>query len=240
MKSYNLLFELIFYFFHLGLFAEESLSIKCTEDYVFEFKGVITSPNYPAPLNKSYCHMWKIPVPPGTHLQIHLFDLDISEDLTCKKGEQCCGRNRLTLSPNTNNSMHFCGRKGQFPHSISISQSPAKIRYIYTNPVPSDRGFSLNYMTVILRDFKKNCDDDRFECNNGTCIPGEMKCDFNIDCLDGEDEQICPTYGKCPKGEIACRSSPKYCYKPEHRCDGVSNVFSGTMKSDVCLTAASA
>ena len=30
-----------------------------------------------------------------------------------------------------------------------------------------------------------------FQCNNGTCIKAEQKCDSRIDCLDREDEINC-------------------------------------------------
>ncbi|RZF33823.1 hypothetical protein LSTR_LSTR010371 [Laodelphax striatellus] len=47
-----------------------------------------------------------------------------------------------------------------------------------------------------------------------------MRCDRVKQCPGGEDELHCPTHNVCPKGEIACSLRPKYCYKPQERCDG--------------------
>ena len=36
-----------------------------------------------------------------------------------------------------------------------------------------------------------NCRKDQFNCDDGTCIDLQRKCDFNFDCLDETDESHC-------------------------------------------------
>ena len=47
------------------------------------------------------------------------------------------------------------------------------------------------------------CDDDKFTCRSGRCIPKRWQCDHDDDCGDGSDEEP-------PCGEYDARSSVKY------------------------------
>ena len=39
----------------------------------------------------------------------------------------------------------------------------------------------------------KNCGENGFQCNDGTCIDNSKVCDFNRDCLNNDDEAECGT-----------------------------------------------
>ncbi|WAR10119.1 SSPO-like protein [Mya arenaria] len=46
---------------------------------------------------------------------------------------------------------------------------------------------------------KRKCEDDKFSCDNGRCIPLSYQCDFDDDCGDNSDE----------KAEFHCRVYPR-------------------------------
>lgn len=53
--------------------------------------------------------------------------------------------------------------------------------------------FVLNIIVVDVEE--KGCTHGFFRCENGPCIPGELKCDGKLDCpLDNSDELDCPEY----------------------------------------------
>ncbi|MEQ2184758.1 hypothetical protein GOODEAATRI_011385 [Goodea atripinnis] len=40
------------------------------------------------------------------------------------------------------------------------------------------------------------CDSDQFQCKNGHCIPIRWRCDSDVDCMDGSDEEKCDSSGE--------------------------------------------
>jgi len=65
-----------------------------------------------------------------------------------------------------------------------------------------------------------SCNDDQFKCNDGQCIPSAWLCDFEIDCLGGEDEgEGC---GSCEQHGYFCQSTNR-CIPQQWRCDGWSD-----------------
>lgn len=38
-----------------------------------------------------------------------------------------------------------------------------------------------------------SCTKDQFRCNDGRCVISSYKCDSENDCIDGSDEENCPT-----------------------------------------------
>lgn len=62
-----------------------------------------------------------------------------------------------------------------------------------------------------------SCNNEHeFACNDGQCIPNAWKCDFEIDCLSGEDETNC---GSCEDNGYFCHSTNR-CIPHQWRCDG--------------------
>nr|XP_039251753.1 low-density lipoprotein receptor-related protein 2-like [Styela clava] len=68
------------------------------------------------------------------------------------------------------------------------------------------------------------CDDDEFQCDDGSCIPIEFKCDSQNDCTNGEDEQSCP--GRtCSPTQYTC--SNNFCIPSNFSCDHVQDCPNG-------------
>ncbi|XP_012526217.1 modular serine protease [Monomorium pharaonis] len=69
-----------------------------------------------------------------------------------------------------------------------------------------------------------NCGLERFQCNNGECIAGELLCDGRTDCRDSSDE----TETECKKPEILCpayafRCNYGACINGDLVCNGVQD-----------------
>ncbi|XP_059622285.1 basement membrane-specific heparan sulfate proteoglycan core protein isoform X2 [Phlebotomus argentipes] len=77
-----------------------------------------------------------------------------------------------------------------------------------------------NYSTVTSQSYE--CESYEFRCNDGKCIPAELKCNNVPDCDDHEDEDLpeCPL-DNCQVYEFTCGDGN--CVPRESRCDGVSD-----------------
>ncbi|XP_061877506.1 SCO-spondin isoform X2 [Entelurus aequoreus] len=62
------------------------------------------------------------------------------------------------------------------------------------------------------------CWSYEFECaTGGQCVPQAWHCDGETDCLDGSDEQPCPSL--CGPGQVSCLSGDQ-CVRYQQLCDG--------------------
>ncbi|KAL9889189.1 low-density lipoprotein receptor-like isoform 2-T2 [Glossina fuscipes fuscipes] len=65
-----------------------------------------------------------------------------------------------------------------------------------------------------------SCDDGKFRCNNGNCIPNRWRCDQENDCADGSDELISMCKSKtCSPDEYTCKSGEGECVPLPWVCD---------------------
>jgi hypothetical protein len=62
----------------------------------------------------------------------------------------------------------------------------------------------------------KACRDNEFRCNDGTCVPGNSRCNRRQECPDGSDEANCPAQ-RCRPGEFQCATGQ--CISESARCD---------------------
>lgn len=80
-------------------------------------------------------------------------------------------------------------------------------------------------------------DDFEFKCNDGTCIPINEKCNGQIECTQGEDEENCndPNYsddcdgfqcedGRCISNEAHCNGQPD-CSNGEDEEDCTGKIY---------------
>lgn len=66
------------------------------------------------------------------------------------------------------------------------------------------------------------CQPTYFRCNNGQCIPGRWRCDYDPDCADHSDESDCGNdWRQCSESEFRCKSGR--CIKGSLKCDGEFN-----------------
>ncbi|XP_038154914.1 low-density lipoprotein receptor-like [Cyprinodon tularosa] len=66
-------------------------------------------------------------------------------------------------------------------------------------------------------------------CGNRICIPKELRCNGQNDCIDNSDEGEC---GKCSKGGIRCPEGK--CLSAEERCDGRVQCSDGSDEPITC------
>eukprot|EP00058_Branchiostoma_floridae_P023950 XP_002609440.1 hypothetical protein BRAFLDRAFT_93487 [Branchiostoma floridae] len=62
------------------------------------------------------------------------------------------------------------------------------------------------------------CGEDKFQCDNGRCIPSHWVCDTDNDCADNSDESKCGAV-TCPAGQFQCLQGYP-CIQMSWRCDG--------------------
>uniref|UniRef100_A0A1A9VH13 Uncharacterized protein n=1 Tax=Glossina austeni TaxID=7395 RepID=A0A1A9VH13_GLOAU len=66
---------------------------------------------------------------------------------------------------------------------------------------------------------ESSCDEGRFRCNNGNCIPNRWRCDQENDCADGSDETPAMCMNYCKHHEIKCKNGEQ-CIPISWKCDG--------------------
>ena len=77
-------------------------------------------------------------------------------------------------------------------------------------------------MTNVCKQLVDQCTLNDFRCTSGQCIPKELACDGNYDCLDESDEHVCvnskDNVKRCFENEFECRN--KNCILDMWKCDG--------------------
>ncbi|XP_061188124.1 low-density lipoprotein receptor-like [Saccostrea echinata] len=70
------------------------------------------------------------------------------------------------------------------------------------------------------------CVHDKFNCQDGSCIPINWRCDNEIDCKSGIDEEGCHNKTTCSGGSFRCSSGA--CVPHRWRCDGEMDCNDGS------------
>ncbi|XP_028318085.1 low-density lipoprotein receptor-related protein 2 isoform X3 [Gouania willdenowi] len=73
------------------------------------------------------------------------------------------------------------------------------------------------------------CLDSEWTCRNHMCIPEELLCNGENDCMDHSDEDGC---GLCREGGVRCPEGT--CWSSEHRCDGTRHCSDGSDEPITC------
>ncbi len=66
-----------------------------------------------------------------------------------------------------------------------------------------------------------SCADNHFTCKNGECVKKNLKCDGDLACKDGSDEDDC----ECPSTMFQCQEGG--CVPATAMCDGTYDCYSG-------------
>ncbi|XP_070554667.1 pentraxin fusion protein-like [Ptychodera flava] len=74
-----------------------------------------------------------------------------------------------------------------------------------------------------------SCAEDSYHCDDGQCIPEYRKCDGEMDCLDGDDEDGCQA-DICTSNQYLCYSGA--CILDEGRCDSIQDCEFGEDELD--------
>lgn len=79
------------------------------------------------------------------------------------------------------------------------------------------------------------CTEGQFRCKNGLCIAASLVCNYQKDCVEGEDErQSCPP-PECENGQLSCGQyvfNQTYCYPAHFKCDMNVDCFDGSDESE--------
>lgn len=79
------------------------------------------------------------------------------------------------------------------------------------------------------------CTEGQFRCKNGLCIAASLVCNYQKDCVDGDDErQSCPP-PECENGQLSCGQyvfNQTYCYPAHYKCDMNVDCFDGSDESE--------
>ncbi|RVE65639.1 hypothetical protein OJAV_G00118390 [Oryzias javanicus] len=75
----------------------------------------------------------------------------------------------------------------------------------------------------------RGCLDSDWMCRNGICIPKELRCNRENDCMDNSDEDDC---GACGEGSMLCPEGK--CVSPEEMCDGQLHCLDGSDEPTTC------
>ncbi|XP_036070280.1 low-density lipoprotein receptor-related protein 2 isoform X3 [Oryzias melastigma] len=75
----------------------------------------------------------------------------------------------------------------------------------------------------------RGCLDSDWMCRNGICIPKELRCNQENDCMDNSDEDDC---GACGEGSMLCPEGK--CVSPEDMCDGQLHCSDGSDEPTTC------
>lgn len=77
---------------------------------------------------------------------------------------------------------------------------------------------------------QKDCPDNKFRCDDGSCITATWRCDRDGDCDDGSDEVNC-TYS-CRTDQFKCMQGE--CIPGTWQCDLTPDCPDGSDETDVC------
>lgn len=79
---------------------------------------------------------------------------------------------------------------------------------------------------LLLSDF--NCSLNEFQCVNGECTSLAHRCDSDVNCIDGSDEEGCT----CLTTELPCSSGG--CVPSTNLCDGIDDCRAGGEDERFC------
>ncbi|XP_078713033.1 membrane frizzled-related protein [Lampetra fluviatilis] len=146
-------------------------------------EGTITSPLYPEPYPPLQVCVWRIVVPEGLVVELHVEEFHLEPHPLCLYDHL----DVLDSPPARTLIGRFCGSHVP-PHLIS-SGNELLVSFV-SDEATTAPGFRATYIAV--NQSERGCAEDEFKCFAPVaCIPMEWVCDGWFDCVDGSDERNC-------------------------------------------------
>lgn len=148
---------------------------------LWEPNTTFSSPNFPDIYpNQAFC-VWNLNAQKGKNIQLHFqeFELEsINDVVEVRDGGEV---DSLLLAVYT----------GPGPVKDVFSTTNRMTVLFITNTITASRGFKANFTTGYYLGIPEPCQDEEFQCKDGTCIPMGNLCDGHTHCGDGSDEEDC-------------------------------------------------
>ncbi|CAO2632210.1 Tmprss15 [Lemmus lemmus] len=148
---------------------------------LWEPNTTFSSPNFPDIYpNQAFC-IWNLNAQKGKNIQLHFQDFElesINDVVEVRDGGEV---DSLLLAVYT----------GPGPVRDVFSTTNRMTVLFITNTMTASRGFKANFTTGYYLGIPEPCQDEEFQCKDGTCIPMGNLCDGHIHCADGSDEEDC-------------------------------------------------
>lgn len=158
--------------------SSEYVKFERTHGYISS-PGLAHGQNYP---NDLHC-AWNISVPEG-----QLIRLEASE-IRLRFGDM------IEIHPTHANSRPFPGilkfSDHHFRQPVVLPSNECRLVF-HSDSITSGVGFNISYTAVSPTHFIPMYSNHSLDCSSGVHIPEIMRCNFYIDCANGEDEEGCP------------------------------------------------
>ncbi|XP_022082444.1 low-density lipoprotein receptor-related protein 12-like, partial [Acanthaster planci] len=203
--------------------AAECVNADCGQT-LQEFRGNVTSPNYPGNYPNGEACKWHIPSAITEIVTIRFIYFNIVHSKNCEE-------DNLSIGSEGNVNV-YCG--SSLPQPFFSEEASTKIIISFlSNGRDSAKGFKIEYFRGDRH--ATRCDQNtEFHCSIGNCIPRSWMCNDVRECIDGSDEsnsychQVTTSAYTTPP--IECPNHQFFCYSVNHhlpicleessKCDG--------------------
>ncbi|XP_068186952.1 enteropeptidase isoform X2 [Antennarius striatus] len=149
---------------------------------LWEPNSTFSSPNYPHSYGDRAKCLWTLHTSKGRNIQLHFLDFDVEASYDMVEVRDGTGPKSSLLAVLT-------GKTGP-AHDLYSTTNQMSV-WLFTDKSGHGRGFKANFTSGVNLGSPAPCDVSQFQCQTGSCIHGNSKCDGLMDCLDASDEANC-------------------------------------------------